>query len=142
MSQPKNIHAGHRERMRKRFLSTSGNGFSPHELLEMLLYYTIPVKNTNTIAHLLLEGYSSLREMFQFCTYNDFIRINNIGEKSAIFLSLIAAAYQSEGELRTSKKIFLNSSSDRCQFFLDKMQGKSVHKEIFMAMCGFMPENL
>ena len=45
-------HGGHRERMRKRF-KESGNfkGFSEHEILEMLLFYIVPRKNTNDIAH-------------------------------------------------------------------------------------------
>ena len=48
-------HGGHRERMRKRF-KESGNfkGFSEHEILEMLLFYIVPRKNTNDIAHELI----------------------------------------------------------------------------------------
>ena len=46
-----NPHAGHRNRMRERFLKEGGASFEKHELLELLLYNIIPMQNTNVIAH-------------------------------------------------------------------------------------------
>lgn len=37
-----NVHKGHRERMRQRFLVEGAKGFADHELLELLLYYAVP----------------------------------------------------------------------------------------------------
>ena len=56
-------HGGHRERMRKRF-KESGNfkGFSEHEILEMLLFYIVPRKNTNDIAHELINYCSTVTD--------------------------------------------------------------------------------
>lgn len=56
-------HDGHRERMRKRF-KESGNfkGFSEHEILEMLLFYIVPRKNTNDIAHELIKKVRKLKQ--------------------------------------------------------------------------------
>ena len=45
------IHDGHREKMRRRFLETGLEGFADHEALELLLYYAIPRRDTNPIAH-------------------------------------------------------------------------------------------
>ena len=58
-----NIHAGHRSRMRQRFLETGFAGFPPHEVLEMLLYYGIPRRDTNPLAHKLLAEYGSLHSV-------------------------------------------------------------------------------
>ena len=51
------IHDGHREKMRRRFLETGLEGFADHEALELLLYYAIPRRDTNPIAHALMERY-------------------------------------------------------------------------------------
>lgn len=51
-----NVHAGHRQRMRRRFIEHGFEGFEPHEKLEMLLYYAVPRKDTNQLAHRLLDG--------------------------------------------------------------------------------------
>ena len=62
---PSDIHSGHRKRMQEKFLKTSGDGFCQHELLEMLLFYSIPRKNTNEIAHAILDRYGSLYELIK-----------------------------------------------------------------------------
>ena len=49
------IHDGHREKMRRRFLTGGLDGFADHEALELLLYYAIPRRDTNPIAHALME---------------------------------------------------------------------------------------
>ena len=54
-----NPHAGHRNRMRERFLKEGGASFEKHELLELLLYNTIPMQNTNVIAHRLLDSFNN-----------------------------------------------------------------------------------
>ena len=54
------IHAGHRDRMRKKLVSFGSDIFNDHELLEMLLYSAIPCKNTNPIAIELIRRFSGL----------------------------------------------------------------------------------
>ena len=54
------IHDGHREKMRRRFLTGGLESFADHEALELLLYYAIPRRDTNPIAHALMERYGSL----------------------------------------------------------------------------------
>ena len=46
-----NVHKGHRERMRQRFLAEGAKGFADHELLELLLYYAVPRGDVNPLAH-------------------------------------------------------------------------------------------
>ena len=49
------IHDGHREKMRQRFLKSGLESFADHEALELLLYYAIPRRDTNPVAHALME---------------------------------------------------------------------------------------
>ena len=58
-----NVHAGHRQRMRKRFIDNGFQGMEQHEILEMLLYYAIPRKDTNALAHRLLNRYGSFAKV-------------------------------------------------------------------------------
>ncbi len=60
-----NVHKAHRQRMRTRFVRTGADGFFDHELLEMLLYYCTPQKDTNELAHALLERFGSLAGVLQ-----------------------------------------------------------------------------
>ncbi len=57
----KNTHSGHRERMRSRYLNAGNlDGFDEHQILEMLLFYAIPRKDTNEIAHKMIKEFGSL----------------------------------------------------------------------------------
>ena len=49
-----NIHSGHRKRMKEKF-DRDPSSLSDHELIELLLFYSIPHINTNTQAHKLYE---------------------------------------------------------------------------------------
>ena len=55
-----NIHQGHREKMRQRFLKSGLESFADHEALELLLYYAIPQGDVNGLAHELVERFGSL----------------------------------------------------------------------------------
>jgi len=55
-----NPNAGHRERLRERFLNDGLDGFQDHEVLELLLFQCIPQKDTNRLAHNLLDKFGSL----------------------------------------------------------------------------------
>ena len=61
---PKNTHEKHRERVRENFMKYGLETFQPHNVLEFLLFYSIPVKDTNKIAHNLINRFGSLSEVF------------------------------------------------------------------------------
>ena len=52
-----NVHEGHRQRLKQRFLEEGLDNFQPHNVLELLLFYGIPLKDTNEEAHALIDKY-------------------------------------------------------------------------------------
>ena len=86
----KNVHEGHRKRLREKFISGK-ESFKEHELLELLLSYAIPRKDTNALAHNLLNKFGSLENIFK--ADGELLKtVDGIGENSAYFLSLIGYA--------------------------------------------------
>lgn len=83
-----NIHEGHRDRMRRRFLDEGADGMETHEILEMLLYGTIPRGDTNEIAHHLLDEFGSVSNLLEADPY-EITKTAGVGIKSAVFLSLL-----------------------------------------------------
>ena len=82
------VHEGHRERMRARFLQEGADGLATHELLEMLLYGTIPRGDTNEIAHHLLSEFGSISNLIE-ADPDEISKTAGVGMKSAVFLSLL-----------------------------------------------------
>jgi DNA repair protein RadC len=56
---------GHRQRMRERFYNEGIDNFEPHEALEMLLYFSIPRKDTNDLAHKLIDRFGSFHAVLE-----------------------------------------------------------------------------
>ena len=57
------LHDGHRQRMKERFARHGLDSFAEHEVLELLLYYAIPRRDTNELAHTLLDRFGSLERV-------------------------------------------------------------------------------
>ncbi|MBF0102611.1 MAG: DNA repair protein RadC [Desulfobacterales bacterium] len=64
ISEPKNLRSGHRVRLRERLLKAGRIAFADHELLELLLTYAIPYKDTKATAKLLIERFGSFAAIF------------------------------------------------------------------------------
>lgn len=85
----KNIHAGHRQRMRDKFTQTCTlDHFQDHEILEMLLFRALPRRNTNPIAHHLLLKFGSLDKVLD-AEEADLQTVPGIGPKAAAMLHSI-----------------------------------------------------
>ena len=52
----KGVHDGHRERVKQRFLKEGLEHFEPHQIMELLLFYGIPRRDTNELAHQLISN--------------------------------------------------------------------------------------
>lgn len=82
------IHAGHRQRLKDRFLKEGLDNFEELYVLELLLYYSIPRVDTNPIAHALLEHFGSLTAVFE-ASPAELQKVPGVGKEVATFLTLI-----------------------------------------------------
>jgi DNA repair protein RadC len=84
------LHAGHRQRMRDKFLRYGRDVFHTHELLEMLLFEVVPYKNTNDIAKNLIARFSSLDGVLS-ASREQLLSVNGVGPKTAELLVRIGS---------------------------------------------------
>lgn len=84
------LHKGHRERLRNRFMETDGAGFFRHEIIELLLFYIIPRANTNETAHMLVEkSGDSISNLFE-SDIDELCSIKGVGENTALFIKFMS----------------------------------------------------
>lgn len=86
MNSKDNVHSGHRKRMKNRFLAEGLLNFEHHEVLEFLLYPFIPYKDTNPIAHDLINTFGSFSSVID-ASPQDLLTVKNMTENAAIYLS-------------------------------------------------------
>lgn len=85
------LHEGHRARMRKRYRSEGFYNFEDHQFLEFLLFYSHPRRDTNDLAHLLLNHFGSFDRVLD-APVEELMKVSGIGEHSAIFLKTLPEA--------------------------------------------------
>ncbi|MCL2235237.1 MAG: hypothetical protein FWB98_02215 [Defluviitaleaceae bacterium] len=98
-------YAGHRMRLRERFIKAGLEAFSTHEVLEFLLFYAIPRRDTKGIARKAIKEYGGLAELLE-ASPEDIMRRTGLTENTAVFLSLmpqLAKRYQLEKNTETIK---------------------------------------
>ena len=126
------IHDGHREKMRRRFLTGGLDGFADHEALELLLYYAIPRRGTNPIAHALMERYGSLSAVLA-APVEDLQKVEGIGERAAVLLKLVPQVCRMARLEEASRETVLNSSERAGSYLLERFSGET--REVIYELC-------
>ncbi len=84
-----NEHSGHRDRLRERYLSEGLDCFTPLHVLEVLLLYSVPRRDTNVLAHRLIEQFGSLVGVLNAAP-EQLAQVEGIGMNAAVHLHLVA----------------------------------------------------
>lgn len=116
------IHEGHRQRLKNRFLSEGLDGFGEHEVLELLLFYCIPRRDTNEIAHKLLTRFGSLAQVMD-ASVKDIQSVDGIGENAAVFLKLVKAAGRAYQISSRAQKVCLNTIEECGDYLIPFLEG-------------------
>lgn len=103
-----NPHENHRQRMAGKVLEKGADTLLDHELLEMLLYYAIPRKDTNPMAHRLIQEFGSLRAVIS-ASPRELQRVEGIGQQSALLFSLLQETIGRYERGQFGKKVVLDT---------------------------------
>ena len=126
------IHDGHREKMRQRFLKSGLDAFADHEALELLLYYAIPRRDTNPIAHALMERYGSLSAVLA-APVEDLKKVEGVGESAAILLKLAPQLYRKAKMSDAEQETILSSVERVGAYLLERFAGEK--NEVVYQLC-------
>lgn len=125
------IHDGHRQRVYDRFRKEGLDSFSPHNVLEMLLFYSIPRADTNEIAHSLIERFGSLAAVFD-APESELVKVTGVGERSAVLIKMIPQLSRYYMTDKTAD-VIINSSRQAGEYLLPRYVGRTV--ETVMVVC-------
>jgi len=127
-----NPHTGHRERVRRRFFEEGLEHFAPHEVLEYLLFFSIPARDTNAIAHRLIEHFGSLTAVLE-APYEALLAVEGVGPKSAQLLCSIPGAARAYFEDTRRKGTVLDMPGKMEEFLRPRFLG--AREEQFYLVC-------
>lgn len=130
----KELHSGHRARMAEKY-KANGAACADHELLEMLLYYSIPRVNTNETAIRLLKRFGSFRAVLA-APIGELTAVDGVGEKSARLIRLcgdIAARAEREGQKTPRRFANLDEIGE---YLVSRLNGLSRERILVLLLSG------
>ena len=126
------VHEGHRERLRARFAEHGLDSFNELNALELLLCYAIPRRDTNEIAHRLLDAFGSLSGVFQ-ASMQELTSVPGIGENAATLILMVPQIVKKAHVSKAKETKIIRNSTDAgnylLPYFLDEPD------EIVMMLC-------
>ncbi len=127
------IHKEHRKRMREKFKKAPFS-MPDHELLEILLYYSIPIIDTNDKAHNLINlAGNSLSKVLEL-DEAQIKSIDGLGSKTADYIMILRELYNRiEREKLTSKKVKKLTTQNIKNYLIGEFLG--LKKEQFLMIC-------
>jgi DNA repair protein RadC len=126
------VHTGHRDRVKNRFLREGLDSFEQHQVLELLLFYSIPRRDTNKLAHTLIKKYGTLSAVFE-ADPMDLMTVPGIGKNSAVLLSLIPSLARVYFKDKWGNKPKLNSTTRAGEYLVSLFSGRLY--EVFYVIC-------
>ncbi len=118
------IHDGHRKRLRQRFMDEGLDNFTDVQVLELLLFHCVPRKDTNALAHRLLECFGSLSQVLD-TSVEELRRVEGVGENTAMFLKLLPAVTRYYSVDRSKRGSTFLQTTEACgQYLLGYFEGQ------------------
>ncbi len=105
------VHDGHRERLRDCFRKDGLAGFDSIRALELLLQYAIPRKDTNPVAHALLDRFGSLQEVLE-AGEEELCQVEGVGPAAATLLRLVPQIVRKSAVDRAAERRVLQNTAD------------------------------
>lgn len=128
----KDIHSEHRKRVKE---SVINNGFShlgEHELLEIMLFYAIPRKDTNELAHRLIRHFDNTLEGVFNASIEQLKKVDGVGENTAIMIATMGETFRKLSKAEKPKKRVYKTTEALKNLAVSLLQGKAAEEVVLL----------
>lgn len=125
-----NIHKGHRQKVRNQFYEAGIGHMPDHVVLEFILYFGIPYKDTNEIAHNLINTFGSFDAVFR-ADLNDLKGVKGMTENAACLIKLLLPVYNRYTQCLADKQPVLLTAREIADFMRPRYEG-TYNEKVFL----------
>jgi len=126
------IHAGHRLRVKERFLTHGLDSFRDHEALELLLFFAMKQGNVNPTAHKLMNRFGTFDAVFD-APMDELKKVDGVGEHTAALIKLVIALNRRYMIARTHGDEIINSTAKAGAYLIPRFFGE--RDEVVYMVC-------
>ena len=133
MKQFNHLHGGHRQRLKDKVRSFGLSALSEHEVLELVLTYSIPYRDTNELAHRLIDRFGSIAGVLD-SDRKLLKQVAGVGEETALFLSILPQLFAIYKLGKGASKVsYLRNVRNCIDYFRQNFEISA--KEVFYIIC-------
>lgn len=126
------IHENHRQRVKARFEEHGLDMFDEHQVLELLLFYCIPRRDTNEIAHRLINRFQTFGRVLD-APVSELEKVDGVGHSVALYLKLLRDSIRYYGIHKEADVVILNTIGECGAYLMKRFDGQ---KDEFVYMLG------
>ncbi len=126
------LHDGHRQRMKNRFYVGGLASFEQHEIIEMLLFFGVARKDTNPLAHRLINAFGSLSGVLD-APREELLRVDGVTEHIATLLNFSGALAREYFRRQAGTGLTLQTTQETGKFVLPQFIGAD--REMVFLIC-------
>ena len=131
MAEKTNVHEGHRQRLKAQFERFGLDVMDDVKVLELLLFYSQPRRDTNVTAHLLLDKFHTLKNVLT-APIGMLEEVPGVGHSTAVYIRLIGESARRMNIVRPSSSAKINSVEDAVQYLQPLFDGATEEKLYIM----------
>ncbi len=128
-------HSGHRERVKTEFLRRGLEGWPEHRMLELLLFYAIPKRDVNDLAHDLIDRFGSLAGVMD-ASWDELSEMRGVGNHTAVLLKLIPALSGQYLNSRSEVRSIVHDTRDVYEILAPFFFGATNEKSYVLCLDG------
>lgn len=119
------VHENHRQRVKTRYETYGLDTFDEHQALELLLFYCIPRKDTNVIAHNLINRFGTFAQVLD-APVSELEKVDGVGHGAALYLKLLRDTQRYYKIHNEQNEVILNSIAECGSYLIKYFDGFKV----------------
>lgn len=129
----KQLHEGHRARLRRQVRERGLEGMPDHNILEFLLFYTIARRDVNPLAHALIERFGSLSAVLD-APIEELMRVPGCSEVTAVFLSTLPKVFRAYQQDKLKAGVLFTDAEGVGDYLAKLFVGRRVETLIMLCL--------
>ena len=126
-------HKGHRQRMRERVQSYGLDSLAEHEALEYVLYLTNAQRDTNGIAHDLIDRFGDFAAVLE-ASEEELCTVEGVGPSTARMLHLLPQISRYYGRSRTSTTRCIKTTEQMVSYLMAKFAWSDYERAMLVSL--------
>lgn len=127
------VHENHRQRVKSRYETYGIDMFDEHQALELLLFYCVPRRDTNEIAHNLIKRFGTFGQVLD-APLKELEKVDGVGHNVALYLKLLRDSQRYYHTHKEQESVFLQDLNACGRYLANYFDGYKIESVYMLGL--------